>query len=156
MVCPSYEVLFHNKKEWITDILQCKWGFRALWRQSQKTTCCMSEKSPSSVISEPKKRKNWCWSWSSNTLAMWCQQLTHWKDPDVGKDWGQKEKRATEDENVGWHHRFNRHELRQTPGDHEGQTRLVCCSPWGHRELDVTLRISREQQCEKCRIGKSI
>ena len=29
-------------------------------------------------------------------------------------------------------------------------------TPWGHRELDVTLRISREQQCEKCRIGKSI
>ena len=26
------------------------------------------------------------------------------KDPDPGKDWGQKEKRATEDEMVGWHH----------------------------------------------------
>ena len=26
------------------------------------------------------------------------------KDPDTGKDWGQKEKGATEDEMVGWHH----------------------------------------------------
>ena len=26
------------------------------------------------------------------------------KDPDAGKDWGQEEKRATEDEMVGWHH----------------------------------------------------
>ena len=26
------------------------------------------------------------------------------KDPDAGKDWGQKEKGATEDEMVGWHH----------------------------------------------------
>ena len=23
--------------------------------------------------------KDWCWSWSSNTLATWCQELTHWK-----------------------------------------------------------------------------
>ena len=28
------------------------------------------------------------------------------KDSDAGKDWGQKEKRATEDEMVGWHHWF--------------------------------------------------
>ena len=21
--------------------------------------------------------KDWCWSWSSNTLATWCEQLTH-------------------------------------------------------------------------------
>ena len=26
------------------------------------------------------------------------------KDPDAGKDWRQKEKGATEDETVGWHH----------------------------------------------------
>ena len=23
--------------------------------------------------------KDWCWSWSSNTLATWCKELTHWK-----------------------------------------------------------------------------
>ena len=23
--------------------------------------------------------KDWCWSWSSNTLAIWCKELTHWK-----------------------------------------------------------------------------
>ena len=38
-----------------------------------------------------------------------------WKDPDAGKDWGQEEKGATEDEMVGWHHRLNGHELEQTP-----------------------------------------
>ena len=41
------------------------------------------------------------------------------KDPDAGKDWGQ-EKRATEDEMVGWHHQFNEHEFEQTPGDSGG------------------------------------
>ena len=25
--------------------------------------------------------KNWCWSWNSNTLATWCEELTHWKRP---------------------------------------------------------------------------
>ena len=25
--------------------------------------------------------KDWCWSWSSNTLATWCENLTHWKRP---------------------------------------------------------------------------
>ena len=34
----------------------------------------------------------WCWSWSSKTLATWCKEPTHWKDPDAGKDWGQEEK----------------------------------------------------------------
>ena len=34
------------------------------------------------------------------------------KDPHAGKDWGQ-EKRATEDEMVGWHHWLNKHELEQ-------------------------------------------
>ena len=25
--------------------------------------------------------KDWCWSWSSNTLATWCEEPTHWKRP---------------------------------------------------------------------------
>ena len=34
-----------------------------------------------------------------------------WKDPDAGKDWGQEEKRTTEDEMVEWHHRLDGHEF---------------------------------------------
>ena len=30
--------------------------------------------------------------WSSNIVANWCEELTHWKDPDAGKDWRQEEK----------------------------------------------------------------
>ena len=33
----------------------------------------------------------------------------------------------TEDEVVGWHHRLNRHESEQTPGDGDGQESLACC-----------------------------
>ena len=57
-----------------------------------------------------------------------------WKDPDVGKDWRQEEKGKTEDEMVGWHHRLSGHEFEQAPGDGEGQGRLACFSPWGHKE----------------------
>ena len=34
-----------------------------------------------------------------------------WKDPDVGKDWGQEEKGMTKDEMVRWHHWLNGHEF---------------------------------------------
>ena len=30
--------------------------------------------------------------------------LTHWKDSDDGRDWGQEEKGTTDDEMAGWHH----------------------------------------------------
>ena len=26
--------------------------------------------------------KDWCWSWSSNTSAIWCEESTHWKRPN--------------------------------------------------------------------------
>ena len=45
----------------------------------------------------------------------------------------------TEDKMVDWHHRLNGHEFEQTPGDREGQESLVCCSPLGHKELDMIL-----------------
>ena len=48
------------------------------------------------------------------------------KDPDAGKDWRQEEKGMTEDEIVRWHHRLNRRESEQTPGDSEGQGGLAC------------------------------
>ena len=43
-----------------------------------------------------------------------------------------------EDETVGRHPQLNGHEFEQTPGDSEGQKSLVCCSPWGHKESDMT------------------
>ena len=39
---------------------------------------------------------------------------------------------------AGWHHQYNGHELRQIPGDGEGQGGLVCCSPWGHEESNTS------------------
>ena len=39
-----------------------------------------------------------------HTLATWCEELTHWRRPHAGKDWGQEEKGTTQGEMVGWHH----------------------------------------------------
>ena len=44
----------------------------------------------------------------------------------------------TQDEMVGWHHRLDRHEVEQVLGVGDGRGSLVCCSPWGHKELDLT------------------
>ena len=64
------------------------------------------------------------------------------KDPDAGKDWGQEEKGMTEDEMVGWHQWVNGHEFQQAPGIGDGQGSLVCCSPWGCKELDTTEQLN--------------
>ena len=59
------------------------------------------------------------------------------KDPDAGKDWGHKDKGATEDEMVGWHHWVNVHEFEHTPEENEGQVKLVCRSPWSCKGLNT-------------------
>ena len=82
-------------------------------------------------------RKEWCWSWSSSAWATWCEELTHWKRPDAGKDWRQEEKGTTEDEMVGWYHWLDRHEFKQSPGVGDGQGSMACCSPWGRKESDM-------------------
>ena len=44
----------------------------------------------------------------------------------------------TEDQMFGRHHRLNGHKFKQALGDGKGQGGLACCSPWGHKELDMT------------------
>ena len=48
------------------------------------------------------------------------------------------DKRVAEDEMVGQHHQFNGHEIGQTLGNGERHGSLVCYSPWGRKELDMT------------------
>ena len=74
---------------------------------------------------------------NSNTLATWCEELTHGKDPHAGKDW-RWEKGTTEDEMVGWHHRLYGHKFEQAPGVGGGQGILACCSLWGHKNSGTT------------------
>ena len=50
--------------------------------------------------------------------------------------------RQTEDEMVGWHHRLDGHEFKQALGIGDEQGSLVCCSPWGHKESDMTEQLN--------------
>jgi len=61
------------------------------------------------------------------------------KDCDAGKDWGQKEKGTAEDEMIRQHHWLHGHEFEKTLGDSEEQRILACCSPWGHKKMNMTL-----------------
>ena len=77
----------------------------------------------------------------AETLILWPPDEKSWligKDPDAGKDWRQEEKGMTEDEMVGWHHQVNGLEFELAPGIGVGHGGLACCSPWGHKELDMT------------------
>ena len=59
------------------------------------------------------------------------------KDTNAGKNQRQKEKRATEDEVVRWHHQFNGCEYGQAPRYSGGLGGLVCCSPRCCKVLDM-------------------
>ena len=48
----------------------------------------------------------------------------------------------TEVEMFGWHHRLDGHEFEQALGVGDGQGSLVCYSPWGHKELDMTEQLN--------------
>ena len=96
----------------------------------------------------PKGNQPWIFIGGTDAEAeapiLWSPDVKNWlirKDPEAGKDWRQ-EKGMTEYEIVGWHHWLNRHEFEQAPGDGEGQGRLAFCSPWGHKELDMTERLN--------------
>ena len=96
----------------------------------------------------------WCWrrgdqSWvfigrtdvEDETPILWPPDAKCWligKDPDAGKDCRLEEKGMTEDEMVGWCHWLNGHAFEQIPGVGDGQGSLACCSPWGHKESDMT------------------
>ena len=93
----------------------------------------------------PKTKSTWIFIRRTDDEAeapiLWSPDVSSWlfgKDPDAGKDWGQEEKGAMEDEVVGWHYQLNGHESEQTLGDREGWRSLVCCSKWGLKEWDMT------------------
>ena len=62
---------------WRIDVFEL-WCWRRLLRVPWTT-----RRSNQSILKEILNihRKDWCWSWNSNTLATWCEKLTHWERP---------------------------------------------------------------------------
>ena len=131
--------------------LGCKQGGRP------KNSCLWTvvlEKTPGSPLDSKKIKpvnlkgdQPWIFTGRTDAEApvFWLSDANRWlieKVPDAGKDWGQKEKRASEEKMAGRHHRCNEHELGQTLG--EGG--LVCCSPWSHKEFRHDREPEQQQQ----------
>ena len=65
-------------EHWRTDAFEL-WCLRRLLRVP-----CIARRSNQSILKEISQDihcKDCCWSWNSNTLATWCEDLTHWKRP---------------------------------------------------------------------------
>ena len=81
--------------------------------------------------------KDWCWSWNSNTLATWCEELTHLKRLLC------KERLRTggEGDNRGWDGWMALTTqwicIWIDSGSWWWAGRPVCCSSWGHKESDT-------------------
>ena len=94
--------------------------------------------------------KDWCWSWNSNTLATWCEELTHLKRP-----WGWEGLRAGgEGDDRGWDGwmasstQWTWVWVDSRVGD--GQGGLACCGSWGRKESDMTERLNKLQAVKSC------
>ena len=84
--------------------------------------------------------KDWCWTWSSNPLATWWEELTHWKRPlMLGKIEGRRRRgwqRMRQLDGITNLMDMSVSKLWELVGD--GQGSLVHCSPWGCKESDMT------------------
>ena len=111
------------------------WNWRLLrvpWTARRYNQSILKEISPKYSL------EDWCWSWSSSTLATWCEELTHLKRLWCWEDWRREEKGTTEDEMVGWHHRLNGHEFERALGVGDRLGNLASCSPWDRKGSDTT------------------
>ena len=92
---------------------------------------------------DPKGKQSWIcfgsWSSNSNTLATWCEELTHWRRPWCWERLKTGEEREDRGWN-GWMISLTRWTTAwaHAPGVGDGQGSLVCCSLWGHKESDTT------------------
>ena len=95
----------------------------------------------------------------AETPVLWPPDVKSWligEDSDAGRDWGQEEKRTTEDEMAGRHHQLDGHESGWTPGVGDGQGGLACCDSWGHKESNTTERLKwtelnwEQETCLSC------
>ena len=86
--------------------------------------------------------RNWYWSWSSNALDTWCEEVTHWKRPwcwERLKVGGEVDDRRQD----GWMASQSQWAWdERTLRDSEGQGSLAGSGLWDHKESDTTQRLN--------------
>ena len=110
-----------------------------------------------STVFFPVQYSHWkdrCWSWSSNTLATWCEEPTHWKRP-----WGWERLKAGgggDDRRWdGWMAPTHGTWVWASPGDSEGQRSLACCMGSQVRHNLPTIQQQHSNQGRKDAVGCS-
>ena len=82
-----FPVVMYGCDSWTIKKAECRridafelWCWRRLlrvpWTARRSNQSILKKKSVLNI-----HWKDWCWSWSSNTLATWCQELTHLQKP---------------------------------------------------------------------------
>ena len=141
---------------WELDHKEC-WGLknRCFWTVVLKTLESPSDCKEIKPVN-PKGNKSWIFigrtDYEAEVPILWLPDVKNWligKDPAAGEGWKQEEKGTTEDGMVGWHHWLNGHEFEQTLGIDDGQGSLACCSPWGHKESDMTKWLNWTEKLNK-------
>ena len=66
-----------HKENWAPK----NWYFWTVVLEKTLESPWTARKSNQSILKEISPELDWCWSWSSNTLATWCEELTHLKRP---------------------------------------------------------------------------
>ena len=76
-----FQVVMYGCESWTTKKAEC-WRTDAFelwcWRRLLRVPWT-ARRSNQSILKEISP--DWCWSWNSNTLATWCEELTHLKRP---------------------------------------------------------------------------
>ena len=89
--------------------------------------------------------------------VVWPSHAKSWligKYSEAGRDWGQEDKGATEDEMAGWHHWLDGGESEWTLEVGDGQGGLACWDSWGHKGSISRIIQTSGQVKEKCRPSK--
>ena len=92
-----FPVVTYGYESWTIKKAEC-WRIDAFelwcWRRLLRVpwTARISNQSILKEISSEYSLKDWCWSWSSNTFATWCEELTHLKRLILGKIEGGRRK----------------------------------------------------------------
>ena len=90
------------------------------------------------MILEPKKIKSVTVSIVSPSI---CHEVIDWGGGTPSKqkvEVGTTGRGVTKNKMVGWHCQLNGHEFEQALAESKGQGSLACCSPWGHKDSDIT------------------
>ena len=129
-----FPVVMYRCESWTMKKAECQWTdafelwcwrrlLRVLWTARRSNQSILKEISP-----EYSLEGLMLWSWNSNTLAMWCKELTQWRRP-----WFWERLKEGEGDHRGWDGWMASLTWWTWVWVGDGQGSLACCSPWGHK-----------------------